>query len=120
MQTYVDLNSFLRKPLIMKGLDDREFIIPSSISTNFALKFSQYVQEQDKVRKQEIVKTDEETLMDMKTMILDIINLDKAHKYTLKDIEKSFDDMLIMGKVIEIVAQYLYEIENDPNSASHE
>lgn len=115
MQTYVDLNSFLRKPLVIKGLDQREFIIPPKIPTSFALKFSQYVQEQDKVAKKEIVKNDEETLLDMKTMILDIINLDKAHKYKILDVEKSFDDMLIMGKVIEIVAQYLYEIETDPN-----
>lgn len=120
MTNYVDLNSFLRKPMVIKGLDQREFIIPSSLPTSFTLKFSQYIQEQDKIKKGEVTKTDEETLNTIKGMVLDIINLDKAHKYTIKDIDNSFDDVLIMSKMIEITANYLFEIENDPNLKSPE
>lgn len=128
MQTYCDLNTFLRKPLIVKGLNrigkdgqeiqGKEFIIPGQIPIKFMMELNNYVKEQDSLSKNETAITAEEELKKIKDMVLDIINLDKAHKYTTKDIDENFDDIMVMQALIKAVINYIYEIEADPNSNS--
>ena len=128
MNTYVDLNSFLRKPLIIKGLNKvdkdgkeikgKEFIIPAQMPTSFVLKYSAYIQEQNKITNGEVKQSDEEFLNGLYEMVLEIINLDKQHKYTVKDVKENFDDLIILQKVVEVVGNYIYGIESNPNSES--
>lgn len=119
MQYFYDLNEFLRKPLTIKGLDGRNFIIPGQIPTIFAVKFNSFLQKQDKVAKGELeMPNDEEVLKNLKEIVLEIINLDKSQKFTAKDVDKSFDDLAILGKVVEIMATFIYKLESSPNLES--
>lgn len=130
LNTYCDLNTFLRKPLVIKGLnkidkdgkeiEGKKFIIPGQIPIKFTIKLSGYVEKQDSISKGKTQVTDDEVVNDTKNMVLDIINLDKEHKYNLKDIDENFDDLIVMQALIRAVINYVYEIESDPNSSSPE
>lgn len=130
LNTYCDLNTFLRKPLVVKGLnnidkDGKEvegdkFTIPGQITVKFTMKLSEYVQKQDSIAKGETQTTDDEVINDTKNMVLEILNLDKQHKYTLKNVDENFDDLIVMQALIKAVINYVYEIDTDPNSNSPE
>lgn len=128
MESYCDLNTFLRKPLVIKGLnkidkdgkeiEGNKFIIPGQIPVKFTMQLSEYVQKQDSISKGEITTTDDEVINDTRNLVLDILNLDKQHKYTLKDVDENFDDLIVMQALIKAVINYVYMIESDPNSDS--
>lgn len=128
LENYCDLNTFLRKPLTFKGLNkvDKDgkvvegttFVIPGQIPVKFMMELSKYIKTQDSVAKGEVTSTDEEVVSDIKNLVLDILNLDKAHKYTLKDVDENFDDLVILQALIKEVTNYVYMIEADPNCSS--
>lgn len=128
METYCDLNTFLRKPLIFKGLnkvgkdgqaiEGKKFIIPGQIPVKFMIKLDDYIKEQDDISKGKIKVTDEEMSKKLKDMVLEIINLDHKNKYTMKDVDENFDDLIVLNKIVEQFINYAYMIKSDPNSNS--
>lgn len=130
LETYCDLNTFLRKPLVIKGLNKvgkdgkevkgKEFIIPGQIPIKFTMKLSKYIEDQDSIAKGKTQTTDDEVVNETKNLVLEILNLDKAHKYTIKDVDENFDDLIIMQSLIKAVINYVYMIEANPNSNSPE
>lgn len=136
LNTYCDLNTFLRKPLVIKGLDvkdfefsengevvekvvkeGKKFIIPPSIPLSFVIKISGYIKEQEAISKGELVLSDEEVKDRMEKLVLEIINLNNK-KFTIKDVRENFDDLFTLQIIIKQIINYIYNIQADPNSNS--
>lgn len=111
MANIIDLSIFGGiEPLEFKGLDGELYTIPSTLSTQFVIRFSKYTDDIKKLK-----GNDEKAFKLMKELVVDILNLDKTKNVDLDHVNKYFDDVRIMKIIIEKTMEHVKQIANDPN-----
>lgn len=111
MANIIDLSVFGGvEPLEFKGLDGELYSIPSTLSTQFVIQFSKYMDDIKKLK-----GNDEKAFNLMKKLVVDILNLDRTRNVNIDYINKYFDDVRILKIIVEKTMEHIRLIANDPN-----
>lgn len=114
MAQIIDLNLFDGEPLVIKGLDGKEYNIPYTIPTGFTIKLMKHYDDIGKL------KSNEKAVHMMKEIVLDILNLDATQDINMEYLNRYFDDLRILKLIIEETIKHIKTISNQKNLNSPE
>ena len=115
MSNILDLSVLVREPLTIKNAPDgASYIIPGEVSTKFVIKMSSHYQEAQKI------KDEKEALEKLKSLVVEILNLDKTKNVTLEHVEEHFDNIEVLKAIVEATFNHIRKITSDPNLNSPE
>ncbi|TCT16405.1 hypothetical protein EDC18_102424 [Natranaerovirga pectinivora] len=109
MSKVIDLGVLVKESLEFVVPNGDKFVIPGNISTIFTMKLSKYQQEIGEL------EDNEKAINTMKTMVLDILSLDKNQTVDMNYIDTNLDDLRFLKAIIESMMEHIRDISKDPN-----